>query len=50
MDKISTPFASLMRSFSKLDTLLRGDRENKERHREKERDYHGESKIGGIYK
>jgi len=38
MDQISTPFASLMRSFSKLDTLLHGDRENKERHRERERE------------
>jgi hypothetical protein len=34
MDQITTPFASLMRSYSKLDTLLYGDRENKQRQRE----------------
>jgi hypothetical protein len=38
MDQITTPFASLMRSYSKLDTLLHGDRENKERQRERERE------------
>jgi hypothetical protein len=37
-----------MRSFSKLDTLLHGDRENKERRRERDREREREREGGGI--